>query len=383
MRYRFQARLLKQSAISALLVGVASGLTIAIQPLFDGRAPLLFFTIAVILAAGSGGTAQGLLATGLSLGVALALFHDRIVMLVLAQSSLTLFAVLGVVVSIVLGKLNRANQALSQSRDELSLANKKLAEHTEALARSNGELQRFAYLVAHDLKAPLRAISTTIELCVNHGSELNAELKEPLTLVMSSAKRMDRLIADLLTLAAVSHGEANSGTEVDARRAVYAALQNLRAEVDGSGAMITIDPLPVLWGQEDQLVRLFQNLLSNAIKYRSETRPDIRISASLDDGVWRFLVADNGIGIDPKYHTLVFEPFQRLHRESQYDGSGLGLFICGRIVEQHAGRIWVESAAGKGSRFCFTLPALVNTLPQNRNPALAMNAADTQRLAGA
>ena len=152
--------------VSILLVLLASILTLAIRPLFDGKSPLLFFTIAVLLAAGYGGALQGLLATALSLGIALTLFRDHILVLALAHSSLALFAVLGVAVSVVLGKLRHMTDAQSRTRDELRLANEKLADHSEALSRSNKELQRFAYGVAHDLQSPLRTISTMSGFCL-------------------------------------------------------------------------------------------------------------------------------------------------------------------------------------------------------------------------
>ncbi len=378
-----QRQRIKQYLASVVLVAAASLLTLAVRPWFDGKSPLLFFTIAVLLAAGYGGVAQGLLATTLSLAVAFTFFREHVLVLVLANYGLTLFAVLGAAISVIMGRLRHANEALSQARDELKLANAKLAEHAEALSQSNAELERFAWAVAHDLNAPLRAISTKTSLCLEHsGSQIDRESKESLAAILRSAKTMSRLIENLLILAGIGHGKMEFGAEVEPGQVAERALQYLREEIDACGALIEIEALPSVRVNEDQLLRLFQNLLSNALKYRSEKPPHIRISAAAEGREWRFSISDNGIGIDPKYHAKVFEPFQRLHSASQYDGSGLGLAICKRIVEQHGGRMWVESAAGKGSRFCFTFPALAET-QSSRKPAQATQARAIRKHAGA
>jgi signal transduction histidine kinase len=373
---------LKHYGVSALFVIAAAVLTLAIRPYFDGKAPLFFFTLAVLLAAGYGGAGPGFLATALSFGIALLLFRDHIIVPVLAHSSLTFFAVIGVAVSIVLGRLHHINQALARTRDELRLANEKLAEQTETLSRANGELQRFTYAVAHDLNAPLRTISTMAAFCLER-SKLDREAKDSLSMVVTSAKRMTRLIGDLLTLARVGHDQVTTGTEVDARRVADVALLYLRKEIELSEAEITIDPLPVLRATESELLRLLQNLLSNGLKYRSKKPPHIRVSATQEGAEWRFVISDNGIGIDPKYHIKIFEPFQRLHAASEYDGSGLGLAICKRIVEQHNGRIWVESENGNGARFYFTMPAVAITPAPKNGSVRARNAARSKRHAGA
>lgn len=382
--YRRAQRLgMNRYIVSAVLVAAATLLTLAVRRWFDGNAPLLFFTIAVLLAAGYGGVRQGLLATALSLAAALTFFREHVPVLVLANYSLTLFAGLGVALSVIIGRLRQANEALSQTRDELKLANAKLAEHAEALSQSNAELEHFAWAVAHDLNTPLRAISTKASLSLKHsGGQIDPESKESLTAVLRSAKTMSRLIENLLILAGIGHGKVEFDAEIDPGQVAERALQYLREEVDACGALIEIEPLPSVRVNEDQLLRLFLNLLSNALKYRSEKPPRIRISAVPEGRECRISISDNGIGIDPKYHAKVFEPFQRLHSASEYDGSGVGLAICKRIVEQYGGRIWVESAVGKGSRFCFTFPALAET-QSSRKPAQAAQARTIGKHAGA
>ena len=208
----------------------------------------------------------------------------------------------------MLGRLHHINQALARTRDELRLANEKLAEQTETLSRANSELP---YAVAHDLNAPLRTISTMAAFCLERSSSKHdREATGSLSTVVASAKRMTRLIEDLLTLARVGHDQVTTSTEVDARRVADVALLYLRKEIELSEAEITIGPLPVLRATETELLRLLQNLLGNGIKYRSKKPLHIRMSATQEGAEWRFVISDNGIGIDPKYHIKIFEPFQ-------------------------------------------------------------------------
>ncbi len=364
MRYHLHESRLKRCAASLALVSAATVLSIAARPLFGGKSPLAFFILAVLCATACSGAAQGFLATVLSLGIAAFFFGRELFVVPLAQYTLTLFAVIGVAISIVIGRFRLLNQRLSETRDELKLANQKLAEHADALTRSNAELERFAYAVAHDLNAPLRTIGSRTALCLERsGNKIDPESKDSLRLVLRSAESMGNLIKNLLTLARAGHNPDDSETQVNAEDVVKRSLERLRDEIATSGARVEIEPLPLVRANADQLSLLFQNLISNSLKYRNEKSPVIRISATLDGEAWRFLVSDNGIGIDPKYHAKIFEPFQRLHGLGEYGGTGLGLTICERIVSQHGGRIWVESVKGDGSRFYFTLPALGSALP--------------------
>ena len=273
-----------------------------------------------------------------------------------SRSSLTLFALVGLGASIILGRLHHTNKALSKARDDLQRANDQLAAHADALAHANAELQQFAYTVAHDLNAPLRTITTRAEFCLERtATSMDNTTKESLAMVVTSAKQMQRLIHNLLTLARVGHDTSNAGTDFDLNDVAALALQNLRDDITATHATITIEPLPVVHANDDQFPRVLQNLLSNSIKYRSEHPPNVHVFATKEQDEWRVVITDNGIGIPPKYHSKLFQPFQRFHTVS--DGSGLGLAICKRIIERHGGRIWAESDAGKGARFCFTIPA--------------------------
>jgi PAS domain S-box-containing protein len=229
-----------------------------------------------------------------------------------------------------------------------------LRTRSEELKRSNQELERFAYTVAHDLQAPLRAVETMMQLFLKRTrGELNAESANLLDLVVSSADRMRRLIQDMLELARVTHAAPARDT-VDTGAVAQLAMQTITA--DAGGARIFIGELPTLVADERQLLRLFENLIGNAIKYRGGRQPEVHVDAELQDGQWVFSVSDNGIGIDPEYHDRIFEAFQRLHSSSKYPGSGIGLAVCRQIVQQHGGRIWVESTPGEGSTFRFTIP---------------------------
>jgi len=311
-------------------------------------------------------------------------FHEHVLVLVLANSSLTLFAILGIAGSIILGKLYRTTEVLTRTRDELKDANQRLAEHADALSRSNAELERFAYAVAHDLNASLRTISTRTEFCLqNSDAKIDRGTQESLSIVAKHAKSMSRLIENLLTLARVKNDQADNNSEVKIRSVVERALEHLRDEVYTSGAIIAVQPLPVVRTHEDQLLRAFQNLISNGVKYRSEEPPTIHTSADRLDRDWRFLVSDNGIGIDPKHHAQIFEPFHRLHNSATYEGSGVGLAICKRIVEQHGGRIWVESAVGAGSRFYITLPVVEGASQPSKRSAQSAGNGSLQKHANA
>lgn len=233
-----------------------------------------------------------------------------------------------------------------------------LHEKTEALERSNADLEQFAYVASHDLREPLRMITSYLQLLKRrYGGMFDKDAEDFIGFAVDGAQRMDRLILDLLAYSRVDRKGAPFEA-VPAERAVSAVLQVLRGQLEESDAKVEVEPLPTVWADELQLISLFQNLLNNALKYRDHERPPkIRISARRIDGSWEFTVADNGIGIDAQYFERIFQIFQRLHPSQQYEGSGIGLALCKRIVERHRGRIWVDSAPGQGSTFHFTLPA--------------------------
>ena len=227
----------------------------------------------------------------------------------------------------------------------------------DELARSNAELQQFAYVASHDLQEPLRMIGSYTQLLERrYGEKLDADAREFMDFIVDGATRMKQLIEDLLAFSRVG----TRGKElrpVQAQSALDRALINLRAAIESSDAQITHDALPDVTADDSQLTQLFQNLIGNAIKFKNKDEP-VRIHVGVHDAgdEWRFSVSDNGIGIEPQYFERIFMVFQRLHTRDEYAGTGIGLAICKKVVDRHHGRIWVESVYGKGSTFVFTLP---------------------------
>jgi signal transduction histidine kinase len=246
-------------------------------------------------------------------------------------------------------QLDARYTALEQGRAELKQAN------TE-LARSNAELQEFAYVASHDLQEPLRAVAGCVELLQErvHGM-LDAKGEELITHTVEGTFRMQTLIEDLLALSRVVT-RAGPAAATDSDKVLQQALANLSVAIKESGAEVTHDVLPTLTVDPTQLLQLFQNLISNAIKFRGKEPPKVHVSAARDGAAWRFSVKDNGIGIEPQYFERIFRIFQRLHTRREYEGNGIGLAVCKKIVERHGGRIGLESALGRGSTFSFTIP---------------------------
>ncbi len=248
---------------------------------------------------------------------------------------------------------------IARDISERKLAEEAVLRQSERLTRANAELQQFAYVTSHDLQEPLRNIQACTEMFMKkHAEKLEPGERELLDLVVGSARRMTGMIADLLTYAR-SLDEDRSFTRVETSAVVEWAVNNLHLAIQSNNAEIVYrrDMLPVLLGNHVALVQLFQNLISNAIKYRGVEPPRIEVSAERRDEMWLFSVRDNGIGIAPAYHKRVFLLFQRLHTAQAYPGTGIGLAVCRKIVQAHGGEIWVESEAGQGSTFKFSLPA--------------------------
>ena len=231
-----------------------------------------------------------------------------------------------------------------------------LRERAAALARSNAELEQFAYVASHDLQEPLRMITSYTQLLARrYRGKLDADADEFITHAVEGAARMQCLIDDLLTYSRVGTTRRKLAP-TDCKGVLSQALANLEVAIAGSGATVTHGPLPRVMGEAGQLTQLFQNLIGNAIKYRGREAPRVRVSAEHQGDDWVFAIRDNGIGIDPQYAERIFLIFQRLHTRAEYPGSGIGLAVCKKIVECHGGRIWVESAEGQGATFFFTLP---------------------------
>jgi PAS domain S-box-containing protein len=225
--------------------------------------------------------------------------------------------------------------------------------HAEEQARSKLRLEEFAYTAAHDLREPLRAISLYTEILVRK-TPMDSESKDMAKYIVDGAARMSVLIEDLLSFA--STGMPEAPRRVDLRQALAQALQSLEVMIEESHAVVRVDPLPVVLGNEIHLVRLFQNLISNAVKYRGPRPVEIRVIAEQRGPEWLIKIADNGLGIARENQERIFLPFTRLHPKD-VAGTGLGLAVCKRIVEEPGGRIWVESTLGAGSTFCFTIRA--------------------------
>jgi len=234
-----------------------------------------------------------------------------------------------------------------------------LVKTVKELKRSNDELQQFAYVSSHDLQEPLRMVSSYTQLlAVRYKGRLDSDADEFIAFAVDGCNRMQGLIQDLLAYSrAGSNGKALS--ETSGEDALQAALTNLRAAMEQSGAVVTHDSLPVIKTDETQLTQIFQNLVGNAIKYRRAESPQVHISASKNGGnEWIFSVRDNGLGIDPQYFDRIFVLFQRLHGRDEFEGTGIGLAICKKLLERLGGRIWVESQPEKGSTFYFALPEM-------------------------
>jgi PAS domain S-box-containing protein len=232
-----------------------------------------------------------------------------------------------------------------------------LLESNEALRQSNDDLNQFAYAASHDLQEPLRMVSLYSQMLQRkYGQKLDSEADQFISFIVGGAKRMEQLLRDLLAYSQTGSSSEGPAAPVDCHQAMRKVVLNLQASVEQNHATITWDALPTVPAHEIRLMQLLQNLVSNAIKYRSEAPPVIHVSAEQRGEEWFFAVADNGIGIDPEYAHEVFRIFRRLHGQD-YPGTGIGLAICQRIVERYGGRIWVESAPGCGSKFCFTVPA--------------------------
>ena len=244
------------------------------------------------------------------------------------------------------------NQDITE-RKEIEL---KLNENIKKLAQSNKELEQFAYITSHDLREPLRMITSFLQLLERrYHDQLDQDANEFIGFAVDGAKRLDAMTNDLLQYSKIS-SQKKEIIPVNFEHVLKHALENLKVQIEENNAIITHDPLPTINGDEQLKVQLFQNIIGNAIKYRSEKPPKIHISATKEKNQYLFSIKDNGIGMSSKHLEKIFTIFQRLHTQEDYEGTGIGLAIAQKIVHQQGGQIWVESEPGKGSTFYFTIP---------------------------
>ncbi|MES2883329.1 MAG: CHASE domain-containing protein [Pseudomonadota bacterium] len=255
--------------------------------------------------------------------------------------------------------LARSNSLLAQEVERSQALEKEACHRAEQLSASNRELEQFAYVASHDLQAPLRNIASFARILEKrYRDKLSEEANEFLGFIRESVGELQQLIDDLLSLSKVNPQTAQM-LPIPLGEPLRRATQQLRTVLDESDAVMTVEALPPVRGDSRLLTQLFQNLIANAVKFQPAGRqPQVHIRAVRQPGGdWRCEVSDNGIGIAPHNHGKLFQIFRRLNPADQYPGTGIGLALCHKIVGLHGGRIWVESAAGEGSRFCFTLPS--------------------------
>ncbi|MGE5148243.1 MAG: sensor histidine kinase [Candidatus Eiseniibacteriota bacterium] len=217
-------------------------------------------------------------------------------------------------------------------------------------------MEQFAYVASHDLQEPLRMVASYCQmLSKRYTGKLDSDADDFIKFAVDGAKRMQNLINDLLAYSRAGQ-KRREFTPTNCNAVADAVCQGLKAAIDDAGATVDVELLPTVMGDSIQLGQVFQNLIGNALKFRGERTPVVRVRAERREGQWLFSIADNGIGMAPEHTDRIFLIFQRLHSQSDYPGTGIGLAVVKKIVERHGGRIWVESEPGKGSTFFFTMP---------------------------
>jgi PAS domain S-box-containing protein len=250
----------------------------------------------------------------------------------------------------------RQVQSIIEETEEFHAAQNELARRSQDLARSNAELEQFAYVVSHDLQQPLGMISSYLELLGREIEDnVGKDAKDYFERAVRGAERMQEMVDAVLGYARVDT-RGREFTPVDLTTVLDDVIDELSDRIEATGATVTSDELPPVVADEAQLHQLLHNLLTNALKFVGDRSPRIHVTAATDEHEWRISIRDNGIGMEPGSTKRIFVMFQRLHTQDEYPGTGIGLAICKRIVERHGGRIWVESQPHQGSTFIFTLP---------------------------
>jgi PAS domain S-box-containing protein len=240
--------------------------------------------------------------------------------------------------------------------DALKQTEIQLRDQTEKLAKSNKELEQFAYIASHDLQEPLRMVASYLQLLQQrYKGQYDQDADDFINFAVDGASRMQQMINDLLTFSRVTT-RGKPLVDVSSEASLSHALENIKTNLEESQGKVTFGKLPMVSADPVQLTMLFQHILANAVKFRGEETPQIHVSARSAEGMQEFKITDNGIGIDPANFERIFGIFQKLHGRVDYPGTGIGLAVCQRIVARHGGRIWVESRPGEGSAFYFTLP---------------------------
>jgi signal transduction histidine kinase len=241
--------------------------------------------------------------------------------------------------------------------EEIESSRQRLVEQAEELSRSNRDLEQFAYVASHDLQEPLRKVASFCQLLERrYAGQLDERADQYIAFAVDGAKRMQQLINDLLAFSRVGRAGVEDVGLVPLQVPFDRALSNLAAAIEHSEAEISTDPLPTVRGETGLLAQLFQNVIGNALKFRGDQAPRVRVAVQDREDHWELTVVDNGIGVEPQYAERVFVIFQRLHPKASYEGTGIGLALCKRIVEHHGGQIWIESPQGGGTAVVFTLP---------------------------
>ncbi len=258
--------------------------------------------------------------------------------------------------------------------EELARVKAGLERQTAELKRSNKELAQFAHVASHDLSEPLRTVARYVQLLDHrYRGQLDEDADEFIGYAVEGATRMQSLVNALRAYSTLGSAD-HAPLPVDVTQPVEQALRALKAQLDDAGAEVTVDPLPTLAADAQQISEVFQNLISNAVKFVGDESPRVRVSAERRSRAWCFSITDNGIGIKPEHRLRIFDMFRRLHRKEEYGGTGIGLTICRKIVTRHGGRIWVEPGPGGGSSFRFTIP---DRQPTGPAPSDAIDAGDT------
>jgi signal transduction histidine kinase len=239
---------------------------------------------------------------------------------------------------------------------EVERAQRRLERQAADLQRSNRDLEQFAYVASHDLQEPLRKVSSFCQLLQRrYQGELDERADQYIEFAVDGAKRMQLLINDLLAFSRVGR-MADAFVDVELDGVLAEVLRTLSTRVTETRAVVTSDPLPVVPGERRLLVQLLQNLIGNALKFSGDAPPRVHLSAQQREDAWELAVSDDGIGIEPQYAERIFVIFQRLHPKTEYEGTGIGLSLCKKIVEHHGGQMWLDTEAASGATFRFTLP---------------------------